>query len=121
MATVTTRHGGSGPAHDVTPVEARPTRYEMCLLPEDNINSLNFTIAVEYRGDGRWAVLHHGWTLTVDGEWEYEPRPSGREDDYLARCRFDLGTALALARKALPDLRVNGHSAQDTLRVAGAS
>jgi hypothetical protein len=49
-------------------------------------------ITVERR-DGmqgtKWAVCDHGLVLNQSGEWEYEPIPSSRGDDFLARCRFD--------------------------------
>ena len=39
-------------------------------------------------GDDRWAVRRHGNCLNQQGEWEFEPTPSDRDDDFLARCRF---------------------------------
>lgn len=36
-----------------------------------------------------YAVKWRGWTANRDREWEYEPIPSGRDDDYFARCRFE--------------------------------
>jgi hypothetical protein len=39
-------------------------------------------------GTGLWAVTHRGFTLNTDGEWEYEPQPSSRDDDFLARTRW---------------------------------
>ncbi len=43
------------------------------------------------QGDGRvlWKVRKHGSVLTKNGEWEWEPRPSGRDDEFLSRCRFE--------------------------------
>lgn len=38
----------------------------------------------------KWAVrdrFQHA--LSCDGTWEYEPQPSSRDDEFLARCRFD--------------------------------
>src|SRR5690606_407223 len=64
---------------DVPEPTVRVTRYEVSCLPQDNINAHHFTITVEWRGDDRWAVLHHGFCLGADGEWDYEPRPSSRE------------------------------------------
>lgn len=61
-----------------------------------------FVITVEWRGGDTWAVLRgHGWSpqrvwCESAGEWEYEPQPSSRDDDFLARCRYDLTTALAI-------------------------
>jgi hypothetical protein len=60
-----------------------------------------------------WAVTHHGHTLNRRGEWEPEPSPSDRDDVYLDRCRFDLATALRLARQALPGVVVNGRGVRD--------
>lgn len=93
----------------MTIVEA--TTYTVSLLPFDHIDSGIFSITVEKRSEGRWAVLHHSWCLGADGEWDYEMQPSSREDDWLATHRFDLDTAIALAKKAAPDLTVNGRSA----------
>ena len=93
----------------------RETRYEVSLLPEDNINAHTWMVAVEYRGRGRWAVLHHGYCLGTDGEWSYESMPSGREDEWLAMHRFDLDTALRLAKEHAPKLTINGMTAADVL------
>jgi hypothetical protein len=37
----------------------------------------------------RWAARHQGNCLNNSFEWEHEPTPSGRDDAFLARCRFD--------------------------------
>lgn len=39
-------------------------------------------------GPDRWAVRCRGNVLSRGGEWEWEPSPSNRDDDFLARCRF---------------------------------
>lgn len=36
-----------------------------------------------------WKVAMRGDVLAKDGEWEWEPIPSGRDDAFYARCRFD--------------------------------
>lgn len=36
-----------------------------------------------------WKVALRGDVLAKDGEWEWEPIPSGRDDAFYARCRFD--------------------------------
>lgn len=99
----------------VKPGEPEPlvqvTRYEVSVLPEDDINRSVFTVNVEFRGTDRWAVVRHGWCLDSNGGWDYELRPSEREDDWLESHRFDLDTALRLAREAAPGLIVNGHTA----------
>lgn len=106
---------------DVPEPTVRVTRYEVSCLPQDNINAHHFTITVEWRGDDRWAVLHHGFCLGADGEWDDEPRPSSREDDWLETHRFDLDTALILAKREAPKLTINGLTAADVLARTGVS
>jgi len=36
----------------------------------------------------KWAIRDSGCCLNKDGEWEYEPIPSSRDDDFMRRCRF---------------------------------
>lgn len=54
-------------------------------------------------GSVKWAVRYRGVCLNKQGTWEWEPMPSSRDDEFLARCRFDLaqeaiGAALAAGR-----------------------
>lgn len=39
-------------------------------------------------GDDLWAVRFKGMTLNARCEWEWEPIPSSRDEDYIRRCRF---------------------------------
>ncbi len=93
----------------------RATQYDVCCLPEDNINHGVYAITVEYRGRNLWAVKRFGQCLSTDGEWDYESRPSEREDEWLAAHRFDLDAALRLAKEQTPKVTVNGFSAADAL------
>jgi len=36
----------------------------------------------------RWAVRRNEECLASDGEWEWEPSPSNRDDAFYDRCRF---------------------------------
>jgi hypothetical protein len=92
------------------------TRYEISLFPEDSEPRHYFTITVEYRGAGRWAVLDGRYCLGRDGDWEYEPLPSARDEEWLAGHRFDLDTAQQLAKQAAPGLVVNGITAAEAYR-----
>lgn len=53
----------------------------------------------------KWAVvLDQNRVLNQDGEWEYEPLPSSRSDEFLARTRWDSAeAALAFVEATLPD------------------
>lgn len=98
-----------------TAVTVRPTRYEVSCIPEDNVNARHFTLKVEYRGRGLWAVTDGVDCLSESGEWSYERIPSNREDEWLAAHRFDLDTALRLAKEAAPKMTVNGHTVAHVL------
>src|SRR5690606_3544758 len=112
-----------GPAHqrkdlDMTEIpapEVRVTSYEVSCLPEDNPRAQRFTITVAYRGHGLWAVTRFGDCLSVDGEWDYEPIPSKRTDEWFTRHYFDLDTALRLAREHAPKLTDWGWTVVDIL------
>ena len=40
-------------------------------------------------GSIMFAVTLRGWVANHEREWEYEPIPSSRDDDFIARCRFE--------------------------------
>lgn len=44
--------------------------------------------AQQMYGPDLWAVRRHGNCLNKQGEWEWEPMPSSRDDEFMARCRF---------------------------------
>lgn len=48
-------------------------------------------VYAEERAPNSWAVVHNRFVLSKDGNFEYEPMPSERDEDFLIRCRF--GTA----------------------------
>jgi hypothetical protein len=99
----------------------RTTCYEVSCVPGDTIDADSFTIQVEYRGHDKWAVLlRRMWCLSVEGEWDYEPQPSSREDDWLATHRFDLDTALRLAKEQAPLIKVNGYTVADAIAMEAA-
>lgn len=57
-------------------------------------------IKVQWRGPDSWAVSNRGSVYNVDGQWEYEPLSSHRDEAFIARTRYNLETAFAMARKA---------------------
>ena len=55
-------------------------------------------------GEFLWKVDAEAMCLNKSGEWEYEPLPSSRDDDFMARCRFATADkAIEAARKALKE------------------
>lgn len=91
--------------------DVRATRYAVCAVPEDHTWYRRFVIYVEWRGDDRWAVVQP-WAptpcLSSSGEWDWEMRPSERTREWIAAHRFDLHTALEMAKREAPKMTVNG-------------
>lgn len=57
--------------------------------PAGAIDEVRIERARQMRGPDLWAVRYRGDVLNKDGEWEWEPMPSGRDEAFLARARFD--------------------------------
>lgn len=120
---------------DVPPATVQPTRYFVSCLPEGHDERSAWSLTVEYRGGGRWVVFRHALScLGADGTWSwgYQWRDGTQEpatddewteyhagrDAWLAEHRFDLDTALRLAREHAPLITVNGYTVSDVLRMA---
>ncbi len=101
------------------PVHTTATTYTVCALPLDRREAGHFSITVEWRSEGRWAVCRFRQCLDANGEWDFERSPSNREDEWLDAHRFDLDTALWLAQQAAPTITVNGYSIADVLAWKG--
>lgn len=56
-------------------------------------------ISVEHRGGDSWAVVDGCMCATRDLEWIFEPSPSNREDDFVARTRFPFNEAIDIASR----------------------
>ena len=110
--------------------EVRAVRYEVSCLPETHPDADMFTLIVEYRGEGRWAVTQRGASFAADGnrswgsEWPGDKEPATDEeiaaanqahDNWLARHRFDEQTARALAGRLAPTLQYRGYTVADAL------
>lgn len=102
-------------AYDKVEVVAEPSAYSVHLNGADNMDIMTYEITVERRNglDGtKWAVKWMDRVLGKDGEWEWEPSPSNRDDEFMARCRFDsFDEALNLAMDKAPYVKVNGRDA----------
>jgi hypothetical protein len=92
-----------------------PTEYRVSCLPEDLLDMDVWEITVAYRGRGLWAVTRHSrCSLGADGTWSWGPGEAD-EDEWRATHRFDLDTALRLAREHAPHVTVNGMTPADFL------
>lgn len=93
------------------------TGYRVTAIPPglDDVNAHVFDVRVEWRGGDTFAVCWLSQCLGSDGEWDYEPIPSSREQDWLATHRFAEEEALRLAHQAAPNVTVNGHTPAELL------
>lgn len=91
-----------------TEILTRPTRYEVTAWPGpvDGVNRSHYVVFVEWRGGDNWCVTDGFGCYRADGEREYEPNPSSRDDDFIGRTRFSLDEALELARRIAPEITV---------------
>lgn len=88
---------------------ARATEFD--LLPYDptervsymRLRSLKISRRKRINDTPRWAIVDEMNTcLNHDGEWEWEPSPSSRTDEFFARCRWsDLREAVAFVEDHL--------------------
>ncbi len=101
-------------------VNARVTEYQFSCLPQDGSARCwggVFDVHVQWSGIGElWAVRCNGRVYDVDGAEEYEPIPSERDDEFLARFRHDQETAMRVAARVAPTITVNGTTAEQAAR-----
>lgn len=64
------------------------TRWE---IGKDESGLIFLDVKYQIDGSRKYAIYRYEGSLVLnkDGQWEYEPLPSSRSDDYLARCRFE--------------------------------
>lgn len=100
-------------ADGITVVE--PTRYLVTQIPLSHENSAIWSLELAWRGPESWAVMWNSRCLNADNEWDYEPLPSERSDQWIADHRFTFDEARERAIAALPQLRINGMTSADVL------
>ena len=110
--------------HDEGMDDARVTvtSYEVSIWPEDcsGMDSAMYCCSVTHSGYGNWSVRRGSASsdapvLGIDGQWHHERLPSERTKRELAEHRFDLETALKLAREMAPRVTINGQTAEEAL------
>lgn len=97
--------------------QIRPVKWEVRSKWHDEIgwsDAFVWTISVEDGGSAfGYAVRSMSRCLSRDGEWELEPIPSSRNDDWLDEHRFkSLDEALTRALVAVETLTINGLTPQ---------
>jgi hypothetical protein len=109
--------------HDTRPAIPEPTatvvQYSVSCLPRRNPNYRHYVVSVIEREIGRWVVRAEGEIRDSNGD---PIQPMAEGDDvaaWAAGHRFDLDTALALARRIAPTLVVNGYTVADALKMGG--
>ena len=69
-----------------------PTEYQLESQYKDTSEPCPVTFRVMhspfYEGE-KWCVRRNGMCLNKGFQWEYEPQPSSRDEDFYERCRFD--------------------------------
>ena len=50
---------------------------------------------VVQRGDDKWAIWDGAFVFARDGEWEEEPFPSSRTDEFIERTRYGRDEAIS--------------------------
>lgn len=99
-------------------VYSRGTRYNFTIFPETEEfleQCVMYTVTAQYRGRGKWAVVHNGKALSISGSWDYEPRSSERGEQWLKEHRFDRMTAMRLAYENAFTITVANRTAVDVL------
>jgi hypothetical protein len=97
----------------------RVTKYEVTPVEwteHDYLTGLAscFTLTVEARGLGKWAVVRSGQCLRHDGRrWAYESMPSSRTERFKRAYRMSEKDALALAEKHVHKMTVYGKTFEE--------
>lgn len=75
-----------------------PTKYEVA-----TVDFLNISIERRDLKKDSWAIVKSRFCLNRDLEFEYEPLPSSRDEDFINRTRFSLEEAKKILRKYIKE------------------
>lgn len=84
-------HAHTRPTHpgEMPPTDAMATELALPVLSYDAGQDITIEAAQQMNGLKLWKVRDRiGNVLGKTGEWEWEPSPSNRDQEYLDRCRF---------------------------------
>lgn len=99
------------------PVSIKPTRYTVTCLPHNHPEVYHYSLTLEFRGQGKWAICRagDGCYNAFTGQFDHESVPSERADEWKRQHRFTLKAARIYAMQLAPGLTVNGHTVEDAL------
>jgi hypothetical protein len=95
--------------------KVQATRYEVSCLPIDHPERRRFRLFVEVMDRYGWTVHDGGTCLDFGGGWADGMSVYERDDEWISAHRFDLGTALNLAKTVAPTMSVNGRTVAEVL------
>ncbi len=102
------------------PVNALITEVSFSLIDPEDDNYRNYLIQVQWRGDNLYAIMQSRYCYGTDGSWDWEPRPSERDGEWLSTHRFPYDQACAIAAREAPVLiGPNGMTAAQYLAAKG--
>lgn len=84
-----------------------PTGYDPT-AESQRLNVREWTLTLERKAPGQWAVCRAGRCMNRRGGWAWESLPSSRTDRFKRAYRFDLDEAQALALKHIDTLTCMG-------------
>lgn len=95
------------------PGELFASEYTIDPCPTHPVEPALFAVKIEWRGEDRWRVTHMSHVYGADGTFEYEGSNHREDENYMATHRFDLDTAVELARRIAPTVKVGRMTFQD--------
>jgi hypothetical protein len=107
---------------DIPEPEVMASRYLVSCLPEGHEERFLFTIQVDYRGNGLWAVINRTRLLGKDGTWSFGADLDNTDDlhkaqeEWIADHRFDHDTAIRLAKQAAKNLSYRNYTVAEALK-----
>lgn len=93
----------------------RIAKYAVSCLPRTHRSYWHFTVWVVERAPSEWEVRADGTVHDADGNPSWGPLPLEDREAWQARHRFDLDTAVEIAKQIAPTLTVNGVTVADIL------
>lgn len=121
----------SAPPELLTEPEVFVNDYQVTRFPRDHGGARHFSLWVQYRGAGKWAVMRYRdmaprMTYDLDGVEDYDGGPFDPDSDddayeknraWRERRRWDSAeAAIEFAKTLLPGLRCNGWTAEEVMR-----